>query len=82
MNADLKHSLGSSLLWGGVVLAAAGVLFILPHQPLVGLLCLLAALPLSGTGAWLKKKYCPRRRADACTPPGPSDKETDPNRSA
>jgi len=82
MNADLKHSLGSSLLWGGVVLAAAGLLFILPHHPLLGLLCFVAALPVSITGAWLKKKYCPRCRPDFCLPSKPHNKEPGTDRSA
>jgi len=52
-------------MWGGVAIAALGVLVIMPFSPVLGQIMLAASVPTSLTGAWFKKKYCPRCRADS-----------------
>ncbi len=67
LSADRKHSLGFVLMVLSLVSAVGAVLAILPRWPLTGFLIFLASALLAGVGTWMKKRYCPRCRENACT---------------
>ncbi|GAB4310580.1 MAG: hypothetical protein Kow0059_00080 [Candidatus Sumerlaeia bacterium] len=55
-------------MWSGVPLGALS-LPVARRSPVLGMVLLAAALAAALAGAWLKKKYCPRCRAEACARP-------------
>ena len=71
--ADRKHTLGAFLIWVGILLALVTVIFLLPRAPYWGAVAFLVSLSASLSGVYLKKRYCPRGRDNACALEKPSE---------
>ena len=60
-------------MWGGVALAAASAVLVIPAARFAGVGLFVASAAVSIWGAWLKKRHCPHCRADACRTGGRED---------
>ncbi|MCX7718118.1 MAG: hypothetical protein N2111_06920 [Candidatus Sumerlaeaceae bacterium] len=69
MDPDRAHAFAGIAMWGFLALAAACVFFLIPVNPAWGAgtagLCFVGA----ATGAYYKKRFCPRCRGKRCTLP-------------
>ncbi len=67
------HLIGALAMWSGVACSAAAVLFLMPRAAGTGASVFAASVLVTGLGAWLKKRHCPRcaAGADACEAPVP-----------
>ncbi|NUN95254.1 MAG: hypothetical protein HUU16_03685 [Candidatus Omnitrophica bacterium] len=77
LSAETRHFLGGVLMWGGLGISVLGVAFASSLSPLSSLATLGTGIGVCVVGGILKKRYCPRCRAGACTLP---DSENAPDR--
>ena len=53
-------------MWGGVALAAASAVLVIPAARFAGVGLFAASAAMSIAGAWLKKRHCPHCRVGEC----------------
>ena len=66
LSPDMKHLAGGVTMWGGVALAAASAVLVIPAARFAGVGLFVLSAAVSIGGAWLKKRHCPHCGAGAC----------------